>query len=168
MKTRNAVTRLMATAVAGLTLSALVVTGWSGSASATAGQKLSLVDAQCLRPGQAKPKEIVMACADGNALAEHLHWSSWRRTTARAKGTLRQNDCTPYCAEGTFHNYPADFDLSDMVRAAGREYFTKLTISLTGKTLPADSKRKYAVSDCYVNPPKPFVPRCPANLASLG
>jgi hypothetical protein len=168
MKHAHATAQLMTKAVAGLALSALVVSGWSGSASAVTHAKPALVDALCLQPGQTKPKEIVMACADGNAVAEHLRWSSWRSTSARAKGTLHQNDCTPYCALGTFYNYPAVFDLSDMVRADGREYFTKLTISISGKITSTYPKRKYSVSDCYVNPPKPFVPRCPSNLAYLG
>ena len=51
-----------------------------------------------------EPAEIVLACADYNALLEALHWTRWTAATATAVGTLVYNDCTPNCAEGNFHH----------------------------------------------------------------
>jgi len=53
-----------------------------------------------------EPTEIVLACADYNALLESLHWTSWTATSAIAVGTFVYNDCTPNCAEGHFHHVP--------------------------------------------------------------
>lgn len=53
-----------------------------------------------------EPTEIVLACADDNAILEALHWTSWTATSATAVGTLVYNDCTPNCAEGHFHHVP--------------------------------------------------------------
>jgi hypothetical protein len=53
-----------------------------------------------------EPAEIVLACADYNAILESLHWTSWTATSATAVGTFVYNDCTPNCAEGHFHNVP--------------------------------------------------------------
>jgi hypothetical protein len=53
-----------------------------------------------------EPAEIVLACADDNALLESLHWTSWTATSATAVGTFVYNDCTPNCAEGHFHHVP--------------------------------------------------------------
>lgn len=53
-----------------------------------------------------RPREIVFACGDGNALARDLHWTGWGSTFAAAVGTFSANDCTPNCAAGHFHAYP--------------------------------------------------------------
>ena len=53
-----------------------------------------------------EPAEIVLACADYNAILESLHWTSWTATSATAVGTFVYNDCTPNCAEGHFHHVP--------------------------------------------------------------
>ena len=53
-----------------------------------------------------EPAEIVLACADYNAVLEALHWTSWTAASATAVGILVYNDCTPNCAEGHFHHVP--------------------------------------------------------------
>ncbi len=53
-----------------------------------------------------EPAEIVLACADYNALLESLHWTSWTAASATAVGTFVYNDCTPNCADGHFHHIP--------------------------------------------------------------
>jgi len=74
----------------------------AGLASVDAGIK---VYGNCQTPS-VEPAEIVLACADGNALLEDLHWTSWTATSATAVGTFVYNDCTPNCAEGHFHHVP--------------------------------------------------------------
>jgi hypothetical protein len=61
----------------------------------------------CLGKGVSKPAEYVLSCADYNSLLIGMHWTSWASRAARGRGTYRANDCTPYCAAGKFHNYPA-------------------------------------------------------------
>jgi hypothetical protein len=87
-------------------------------------------------PGQhamVRPKSFVLACADGNAAFVKLAWSTWASGLASAQGTLVLNDCTPYCAAGHFHRYPALVVLwgSKTVRA-GVHAYTELTEILTG------------------------------------
>lgn len=50
-----------------------------------------------------KPSKILFACADGNYRVNHLDWSEWHKKKAVADGVFHMNDCTPSCAEGTFH-----------------------------------------------------------------
>jgi len=126
-----------------------------------------LVDYACTVPGVAKPTTIILACGDGNAVAEQLHWQRWGTRRASGTGVVRQNDCTPDCAAGTFHVYPATFTLSEIVPANGRRYFTRVTIRFT-KGVPLPGHRVESVKDCFDHPPAPFVPRCPADLQGAG
>jgi hypothetical protein len=124
-----------------------------------------LVDAQCGAVGAVRPKEIVLACGDGNAVAEKLHWSSWKATRAKGTGRLSRNTCTPDCADGTFKSYPADFTLSDVVPTDGLTLFTSVTITFL-RASPI-KRRSETVPDCYVTAPKPGYPICPANSRPL-
>ena len=89
-------------------------------------------------PGQhalVKPRSFILTCADGNAYFSKLSWTSWTPGLASAKGTLVLNDCTPYCAAGHFHSYPAIVVLwgSKAVQGhPGERSYTKLTEILTG------------------------------------
>jgi len=90
-------------------------------------------------PGQhalIRPGNFVLACADGNAYFAKLAWTSWTPGLASARGTLVLNDCTPYCAAGHFHSYPAIVVLwgSKAVPGhPGERSYTKLTAILTGQ-----------------------------------
>jgi hypothetical protein len=89
-------------------------------------------------PGQhalLRPRSFVLACADGNAYLAKLAWTSWTPGLASAKGTMVLNDCTPYCAAGHFHSYPAVVVLwgSKAVPGhPGERCYTKLTAIFTG------------------------------------
>src|SRR5580704_7872421 len=121
-------TRGIPAAVLALLLIASI--GWFGgnAGAVNSNGKAPLVDSQCTQPGQVKPSEIILACGDGNSVAQRLHWQKWSHSSASGSGVLHQNNCTPYCAEGTFHDYPARFGLSDAVNAGGREYFTVVKV----------------------------------------
>lgn len=54
-----------------------------------------------------RPPNILVACGDGNNRLQSIHWGSWGRARARGVGVDFANDCTPYCAAGRFHRYPA-------------------------------------------------------------
>ena len=90
-------------------------------------------------PGQTaplvRPTTFILTCADGNVALSKLSWSSWTPGLASAVGTLEENDCTPYCAAGHFHAYPAVVVLwgSAVVKThSGERSYVKLTLILTG------------------------------------
>lgn len=78
-----------------------------------------------------RPTRIQAACGDGNFYFATLKWSTWAGTSAHATGTAHQNDCTPYCAAGHFHAYPARVTLSAVKACHGKREFTKLAWTLT-------------------------------------
>jgi hypothetical protein len=122
-------------AAAALTITGLTLSGPAQAAPVrTASVSVQTVVFDC--PGQhalVRPKSFVLACADGNSAFEKLAWATWAPGLASAQGTLVQNDCTPYCAAGHFHRYPALVILwgSKAVRP-GEHAYTKLTLILTG------------------------------------
>jgi hypothetical protein len=125
--------------------------------------KAPLVDAECTKPGITKPSTIILACGDGNAVLQKLTWSSWQSHSASGQGSLSQNDCTPDCADGTFHSYPVKVSLADPVPTDGRQYFVKVTLSFP-KHRPNDVAKVERVTDCFAKPPASYIPKCPAAL----
>ncbi|MEU6809918.1 hypothetical protein ABZ920_13150 [Streptomyces sp. NPDC046831] len=63
-----------------------------------------LVD--CFWHPRQRPGDFILACGDGNSRLHSLIWSHWGPGSATARGVNVVNDCTPYCAVGTFHSYP--------------------------------------------------------------
>lgn len=94
-----------------------------------------------------RPSKFVVACADGNFSLLDLHWKTWTATGANAVGTASQNDCTPYCAAGHFHSYPATASLSrPRTCKSGAYVFTRLTWRFTHakpKGVPATGTEIY-------------------------
>jgi hypothetical protein len=120
---------------AGLTVTGLTLSGPAQAAPAhPAAPAARLVVFDC--PGQhamVRPKSFVLACADGNSALPKLAWSTWASGLASAKATLVQNDCTPYCAAGHFHSYPALVVLwGSKAIGHGEHAYTRLTMILTG------------------------------------
>jgi hypothetical protein len=92
------------------------------------------VTISCQGRAQARPASMLLACADGNASLTGLHWASWRGT-AQATGTFRVNDCTPSCATGGFHRFPAQVTLADPTPLPGHRgarYYARITVALPG------------------------------------
>jgi len=121
---------------ASLTITGLTLSGSAQAAPAhpAAAPAARMVVFDC--PGQhamVRPKSFVLACADGNSAFDKLTWSAWGPGLASAKGTLVQNDCTPYCAAGHFHRYPALVVLwGSKAVGSGEHAYTKLTLILPG------------------------------------
>jgi hypothetical protein len=99
----------------------------------------------CAMKAQTRPRQYILACADGNAYLDGLNWAAWGSSAAFAGGVSTFNDCVPYCVSGHFHSFPA---LVALWRAeprpghAGERYFTRLTIIYTGnRTYSAGGKR---------------------------
>ena len=132
--------RVWLSVVAAAAAAALAITGLtlSGSAQAApahpAAWPAQTVVFDC--PGQhalVRPRTFVLTCADGNALFDKLAWTSWTAGEASARGTLVLNDCTPYCAAGHFHRYPAIVVLwGSKAVHRGEHSYTRLTEILTG------------------------------------
>ena len=90
-------------------------------------------------PGQSaplvRPRTFILTCADGNVAVSKLSWTSWTPGLASATGTLEENDCTPYCAAGHFHAYPAVvvfWGAAAVKNHPGEHGYTKMTLILTG------------------------------------
>lgn len=66
----------------------------------------------CDRSTVSTPATYLLACADGGVFLDALHWSAWNSPTATASGSLWENDCTPNCADGHYHSYPASVTVS--------------------------------------------------------
>jgi hypothetical protein len=129
-------------AAAGLAL------GLSASASATAAHSAAATSVSATTaprivvfdcPGQAKalvePRNFILTCADANSVLGKLSWTSWTPGVASATGVLEENDCTPYCAAGHFHSFPALVILwgdTAVKNHPGEHCYAKMTIILTG------------------------------------
>jgi len=135
---RVVVIAVLVPVVAALAVTGLILGGSAQAAPArSAASSSQTVVFDC--PGQhalVKPKSFILTCADGNAYFAKLAWTSWTPGLASAKGALVLNDCTPYCAAGHFHRYPAIVVLwgSKAVPGhPGERSYTKLTAILTGQ-----------------------------------
>lgn len=91
-------------------IAALALLGAICTAALASGNARRVVG-NCLK-SQVRPRTITVACADGNLVLTHLHWSSFGGPSARATATYHVNDCKPYCAAGRFHSYPITLVLS--------------------------------------------------------
>jgi hypothetical protein len=76
-----------------------------------------LVD--CFFHRNVRPTDFILACGDGNSRLAGLHWTQWGPGGAKAEGVNWVNDCNPYCAAGTFHQYPV------VVRLTGEQQWKK-------------------------------------------
>jgi hypothetical protein len=73
-----------------------------------------------------KPTSIVLACADDGIRVEDASWTNWMATTAQGAGAIWENDCTPSCAAGTFHYYPASITLLGVQSSMEGPVFSQL------------------------------------------
>lgn len=81
------------------------------------------------------PSSYTLACADGNTLLHGLHWAAWGSSSAFASGTYTFNDCTPNCAAGHVHSFPALVALwhvKALPGRSGKKYFSEATLIFTG------------------------------------
>jgi hypothetical protein len=93
----------------------------------------------CDLKGQVMPTQYVLACGDGNAGLNGLHWASWTPQLASGYGTYFVNDCKPDCAAGHFHSYPALALLWGSGGVAGhpaQRRYTQVTLVFTGARPP--------------------------------
>lgn len=53
-----------------------------------------------------RPRQIVLTCADAGLIFQRIRYSRWGGSVATASGTVRYNDCDPFCAGGRIHYVP--------------------------------------------------------------
>jgi hypothetical protein len=82
-----------------------------------------------------QPRSVTVFCADGGMVVRRIDWTRWGADDAG--GSSRRafvNDCTPNCAEGTFHRYSVRLVL---FRARtcdeGSRAFTRMRVRFVGR-----------------------------------
>ena len=106
--------RSMVVAAVALVFVAVTLVG-IGAVSASArlpGTKVLPRVLACSGKAEIEPSSYTVFCADGNGTLLKIDWTSWTSTSAQARATYSANDCTPDCAAGKFHSYPATVTLS--------------------------------------------------------
>ncbi|HLI39075.1 MAG TPA: hypothetical protein VKV80_17305 [Streptosporangiaceae bacterium] len=107
--------------------------------TAKAASSTRTVVVSCPGKAQVRPGGFVLACADGNDYLTGLSWTSWTPDLASAKGTEHLNDCTPDCAQGKFHTYPALTVLwggAAVSHHPGEKRYTEITLLYPGARPP--------------------------------
>jgi hypothetical protein len=83
----------------------------------------------CQGKGVVKPKEIVMACADGSIEVMSIRWTSWTANSARGTGTLVWNTCLPTdCAAGIVQKYKVRVVLGRVASGPNIDVFSGMTL----------------------------------------
>jgi hypothetical protein len=82
------------------------------------------------------PREVLVACGDGNVRVESLRWETWTASRAVGAGEWQQNDCMPDCATGTFHRYPVRLSLSEPMDRDGHRIFGTVVADFPGAKPP--------------------------------
>lgn len=95
-----------------------------------------------------KPKELVLACGDGNYFLSGLTWRNWGATTAIATGKAQANTCTPNCASGRFRSYPMTATVTKLTACGKARYYAKLTIAYPGARPAGVAKRDVHALGC--------------------
>ena len=103
---------------------AIALAAFAGTAAA---KPVPVAFAGCAGP-TVKPKEVVLACGDGNAAFLVTRWTRWTRTGARAVGTAEINDCNPSCVAGHVNPSFAALVLERPRPCHGRLRFTRLRL----------------------------------------
>jgi hypothetical protein len=147
---RGRVSRKAAIGVAGLAIA--IVAFAVGSAGADYGG-VTKAPKDCQFP-RVKPDRIVIGCGDFSSYVDHLRWTDWGHQRARGHGKLQLNDCTPSCADGTFHHYPAKARLHDpeLTRCNGRRVllFTKMGLRFPHRKPP--NPGQWRSNDLFCDP----------------
>jgi hypothetical protein len=105
------------------------------TASATAPKFILL---GCNNNAEVAPPSI-SNCGDGSVGLTGLQWTSWTSHLASGYGTYFLNDCTPNCASGQFHTYPALVALWGSAAVKGHpseRKYTQMTLVFTGTRPP--------------------------------
>ncbi|MFI5036323.1 MAG: hypothetical protein ACHQFZ_09000 [Acidimicrobiales bacterium] len=121
--------------VAGGALALAALCGVAGAATSTAPPVLATA-AGCSAAYQARPTQVVLACADDNAYLGDLRWSAWTATRGVGAGEYMLNRCVPNCAASSVKPVgPVTVVASRPVTNHGVTFFTRLLVTLTRSKL---------------------------------
>lgn len=122
----------MRTGVSLVAIGALMV----GGIALAAGPASAVERAQVNNCGQleVKPTDLVLACADANAMLTELTWRGWSNSRATGVGTYEVNDCEPTCVAGTTRSYPVRVVLGAPKVQDGTRVLSKVTMTFTKKS----------------------------------
>jgi hypothetical protein len=76
---------------------------------------------------QARPEEIIGACADAGVIFSDLQWDTWKADEATGTATVHVNLCEPNCAAGNGVILPARVELDQPVDGTFSEVITTWT-----------------------------------------
>jgi hypothetical protein len=99
-------------------------------------------------PLVARPKSVVLTCADGNYELVRLRWQGWGHATAAASGTARANDCSPSCVAGHFHAYPVLVTAAKLTACGRARVYERLTVTYPGSRPKGIAKRSVQSLGC--------------------
>jgi hypothetical protein len=86
----------------------------------------------CLSAPTVKPKNVDLACADGNSRITGITWDTWTKDSAIGVGTLQENSCTPDCARGKQTARRVTVNAHTPVGTRGDRRFTVVTYGSKG------------------------------------
>lgn len=99
--------------------------------SASAASPLKITD--CNR-ALSRPKQLTLACGDGNTALKGMRWSGFGSAAAQGKGTFVTNTCEPNCAAGKDVSYPVKVKATGALSCkGGLRVYGKLTLQFTGR-----------------------------------
>jgi hypothetical protein len=127
----------------------------TGTAAGAASSPRALPD--CVGHPRVEPARVAFACADGNFGVDHLKWVGWGTGRAVGLGSAYVNDCTPYCAAGHFHRYPAVVIASGSERCPdGSRAYSTVTYAFIGRSpFPANAPGTLNPRQAFPCKPRP-------------
>lgn len=114
-----------------LTLAAtasLAAAGLALAPAATAAEGTPVV-IDCAGKGVAKPKQIVLACADAGVAVTGIRWTRWTMNSATGVGTLTWNTCLPQtCVDGIVEKYRVRITLGGLASGPDIDVFSQMNL----------------------------------------
>lgn len=99
--------------------------------SASAASPLKITD--CNR-ALSRPKQLTLACGDGNTVLKGMIWSGFGSAAAQGKGTFVTNTCEPNCAAGKDVSYQVKVKATGALNCkGGLRVYGKLALQFTGR-----------------------------------
>jgi hypothetical protein len=123
----------------------LVVLGgfvWSAPASAASRQVYLAVNGADPRSATVAPRDAAIS-VDSSLFLDNMVWTRWD-AQASGTGAATVNLCEPDCAAGKTVKIPVSVTLNDPRSLCGREFFTAMLLTLTGR-VPVGLERSSTV-----------------------
>ena len=113
-----------------LAATASLAAAWLALAPAATAAEGTPVVIDCAGKGVAKPKQIVLACADAGVAVTGIRWTRWTMNSATGVGTLTWNTCLPQtCSDGIVQEDTVDIRLGRVASGPGVDAFSRMTLT---------------------------------------